>query len=285
MQSANGGRYNSAFGERALTSVGTGESNSAFGYNAMESANGGQYNSAFGERALNNAGTGQYNSAFGYQALQNANGGRNNVAIGSNNLGNFTGKNIINGSNNTFLGSGAIASGDYSNSTAIGFNATVQGSSQIAIGTASERTVIGGGAAATGYILTVTGSIQAVSYNATSDRRLKSNIQFLSNQSKSILNVVPVTFDWKVDGRHDIGFIAQNIYETYPELRPKTGIDPSSNIEEPTDACGNPIYYAIDYGRMTPFLWQGMREIIQRLDALESENRNLKSRIEVLESK
>ena len=146
-----------------------------------------------------------------------------------------------------------------------------------------SNVVIGGGTSAVGYILTVTGSIQALSYNATSDRRLKSNIRFLSNQSKSILEVAPVTFDWKVDGRHDIGFIAQNIYDTYPELRPKTGIDPSSNIEEPTDPCGNPIYYAIDYGRMTPFLWQGMREIIQRLDSLESENRDLKSRIEILE--
>jgi hypothetical protein len=145
--------------------------------------------------------------------------------------------------------------------------------------------VVGSGNPATGYILTVTGSIQAVSYNATSDRRLKSNIQFLSNQSKSILKIAPVTFDWKVDGKHDIGFIAQNVYETYPELLPKHLSDPSLNKDEPTDSCGNPLYYAIDYGRMTPFLWQGMREIIQRLEALESENRDLKSRVEILESK
>jgi hypothetical protein len=57
------------------------------------------------------------------------------------------------------------------------------------------------------------------------------------------------------------------------------------NIDEPTDQSGNPLYYAMDYGRMTPFLWQGMREIIQRLEALESENRNLKTRIEILEAK
>ena len=135
-----------------------------------------------------------------------------------------------------------------------------------------------------GYILTVTGSINAASYNATSDRRLKSNIRFLSNQSKSILEVNPVTFEWKVDGKHDIGFIAQNVYNTYPELRPRHLSDLSQNIDEPIDVCGNPIYYAMDYGRMTPFLWQGMREIIQRLDNLESENINLKSRVQVLES-
>ena len=136
---------------------------------------------------------------------------------------------------------------------------------------------------ATGYVLTVSGGIQATSYNATSDRRLKSNIQILSNQSKYILDIVPVTFDWKVDGKHDIGFIAQDVFKTYPELLPIHLTDPSLNRDEPTDPCGNPLYYAMDYGRMTPFLWQGMREIIQRLEALESENRILKSRIEILE--
>jgi hypothetical protein len=61
-------------------------------------------------------------------------------------------------------------------------------------------------------------------------------------------------------------------------------MDPSSNIDEPTDLCGNPVYYTMDYGRMTPFLWQGMREIIQRLEVLEMENIDLKSRISRLES-
>jgi hypothetical protein len=169
--------------------------------------------------------------------------------------------------------------------TTIRGNLSVTGNTFLSNLMVSANVIIGIGGPAIGYILTVTGSIQAVSYNATSDKRLKSNIQFLSNQSKSILDVVPVTFDWKVDGRHDIGFIAQDVYKTYPELLPKHLTDPSLNRDEPTDPCGNPLYYAIDYGRMTPFLWQGMREIIQRLDALESENRELKSRIELLESK
>ena len=100
------------------------------------------------------------------------------------------------------------------------------------------------------------------------------------------MKIAPVTFDWKVDRRHDIGFIAQNVYQTYPELTQNiANIDPSSNADEPIDICGNPIYYSMDYGKMTPFLWQGMRELIQRIENIESENRDLKSRIEVLESK
>jgi hypothetical protein len=114
---------------------------------------------------------------------------------------------------------------------------------------------------------------------------LKSNIQYLSNQSRSILEITPVTYNWKVDGRRDIGFIAPDIYNTYPEIRPELKSDPSSNIDEPTDLSGNPIYYGIDYGKMTPFLWQGMREIIQRLEILECENQELQKRVEILETK
>jgi len=138
----------------------------------------------------------------------------------------------------------------------------------------------------TGYSGNFSGPVQASSYNATSDFRLKTNILPLSSQCDSIRKITPVTFDWISNGNPDIGFIAQNVYNTYPEIRPKyPNVDPSSNIDEPLDLSGNPIYYAIDYGRMTPFLWQGMREIIQRLDNLEKENAELKTRIAIIESK
>jgi hypothetical protein len=150
---------------------------------------------------------------------------------------------------------------------------------------ATSKTAIGQSAVDATYTLFVNGTVSATSYNASSDRRLKSNIQYLSNQSRSILEITPVTYNWKVDGRRDIGFIAQDIYNTYPEIRPELKSDPSSNIDEPTDLSGNPIYYGIDYGKMTPFLWQGMREIIQRLEILECENQELQKRVEILETK
>jgi len=177
-------------------------------------------------------------------------------------------------SNNYWTGIGGGGGGNSSGNVNIGGSLFVTG-----------NIVAGGNTNTPGYTLTVIGKVVATSYNATSDRRLKSNINMLPNQTNSILQVTPVTFDWKLDGKHDVGFIAQNVYDTYPELLPNNLSDPSMNKDEPTDVCGNPIYYAIDYGKMTPFLWQGMREIIQRLDSLESENRNLKTRIEILESR
>jgi hypothetical protein len=231
-----------------LTSSETGSENAAIGNSALKSITSGSYNTAIGSSALNSLTTGSYNVAIGYNA------------------------NVANSSN--------------SRATAIGYLAIARQDDHIAIGTASQSaTICSDIAPASGYKLTISGAIQATSYNATSDRRLKSNIQILSNQSKTILEVMPVTFDWKVDGRHDIGFIAQDVYKAYPELLPKHLSSPDINVDEPVDQSGNPIYHAMDYGRMTPFLWQGMREILQRIDALESENHILKSRIEILESR
>jgi hypothetical protein len=132
--------------------------------------------------------------------------------------------------------------------------------------------------------LGVSGSITASSFNATSDRRLKMNIVCLQNQVNEILKIQPVSFKWAPDGRDDYGFIAQDVYNTYPILRPAIGnVDPNSSLDEPLDKNGNPIYYSMDYGRMTPFLWQGLREIIKRIECLETENVDLKRRISLLE--
>jgi hypothetical protein len=55
--------------------------------------------------------------------------------------------------------------------------------------------------------------------------------------------------------------------------------DPKSSVEEPVDLSGNPIYYGIDYGRMTPFLWKGLQETMQEIDSLKKENAQLKDLI------
>jgi hypothetical protein len=88
-------------------------------------------------------------------------------------------------------------------------------------------------------------------------------------------------FEWNQTGKKDCGFIAQEVFNTYPVLRPNLS---TNDVDEPVDSDGTPIYHSIDYGRMTPFLWQGMREILQRLDCVEAENGELKKRVALLES-
>ena len=132
-----------------------------------------------------------------------------------------------------------------------------------------------------GYSLDVSGNVIATSYNARSDRRLKDNIEPMESQWSNILSINPVSFDWKESKRADTGFIAQDIHKKYPELKPDYSEvqDPKSSVEEPVDLSGNPIYYGIDYGRMTPFLWKGLQETMQEIDSLKKENAVLKDLI------
>ena len=271
---------NIRFGTRPTIEPTTGVYNTAIGYEALKSVTAGNYNTAIGYQSQFSITDASYNTSIGSTSLYRATG-QHNTAIGGG-----AGYNVTSGIKNTCVGFQSDVTDSYNKGTALGYESKIRADHHIAIGTQSESaTICSDSAPSTGYKLTVGGAVQATSYNATSDRRLKSNIQILSNQSKTILDVIPVTFDWKVDGKHDVGFIAQDVYKSYPELLPKHMTDPSINVDEPIDTSGNPIYHAMDYGRMTPFLWQGMREIILRLDALEDENRELKSRIEILESK
>jgi hypothetical protein len=76
-------------------------------------------NTAIGINALDSNTTGSQNTAVGYQA-------------------GYAGTANTTGSYNTYIGYKTQASGNHSNSTAIGYNATITGNNQIVIGTTSE---------------------------------------------------------------------------------------------------------------------------------------------------
>ena len=65
-----------------------------------------------------------------------------------------------------------------------------------------------------------TGTISASSFNATSDRRIKSNIVSLHtptiNNDFTVDHLNPVTFFNTITNKNDIGFIAQEVEEVYP---------------------------------------------------------------------
>jgi hypothetical protein len=51
-----------------------------------------------------------------------------------------------------------------------------------------------------------------------SDKRLKENIEDLPPQLGNFMALRPVEFDYKATGGHQIGFIAQEVQEVYPDL-------------------------------------------------------------------
>jgi len=62
----------------------------------------------------------------------------------------------------------------------------------------------------------------AAAFGSFSDIRLKENVVDLPNQLQSILALRPVEFDYKTGG-HQIGFIAQEMQEVYPDAVSKDG--------------------------------------------------------------
>jgi hypothetical protein len=61
------------------------------------------------------------------------------------------------------------------------------------------------------------GDVEAVTYNAVSDYRVKENVEPLDMSfNVDVLN--PVTYNLKSSGKKDIGFIAHEVQEFYPFL-------------------------------------------------------------------
>jgi hypothetical protein len=231
---------NTVVGSGALYSNTTGTNNTALGYQTLYS-NTNSFNTAVGFNALYSNTNGYYNNALGYQALSsNTNGVNNNAfglaalnyCLGSNNSA-FGGNAGIDcktsGSTyNTFLGAFStfdLSSNTYNSSTAIGYSAIINASNQIVLGTANESVKIPGSYVGiggnynpgNGYALDVNGNVYATTYNTPSDYRIKENITQLDGKFV-VDNLNPVTYlNNKLD-KQDIGLIAHELQEIYPEL-------------------------------------------------------------------
>jgi len=111
-----------------------------------------------------------------------------------------------------------------------------------------------------GTVYSTTGS---VTYNTSSDYRLKENIQPLENGLERLNNLKPVKFDWKENGKSSEGFIAHEAQEVFPDA--VTGEKDGEDMQ------------GMDYGRITPLLVKAIQEQQAQIDALQSEINELKN--------
>jgi hypothetical protein len=129
----------------------------------------------------------------------------------------------------------------------------------------------------------------AVTYNTSSDRRLKENVVDMTNSINVVKQMRPVEFTWRSDNRPDYGFIAQEMYDILPNLRPnftnyshcECTLENISNgvlcecldhdHDEPVDKEGNPLYYGLDYGKITPYLTKALQETMAELEKLRQD--------------
>jgi len=104
----------------------------------------------------------------------------------------------------------------------------------------------------------VSSNNSSVTYNTTSDYRIKTNIQPISGALAKVTQLNPVTYDWKpefAEGNSQ-GFIAHELAEVVPDC--------VTGQKDAVDADGNPQYQGID----TSFLVATLTAAIQEQQAL-----------------
>jgi hypothetical protein len=110
------------------------------------------------------------------------------------------------------------------------------------------------GTADIGYIARTNDT--SVSYNTTSDYRLKEAVQPMTGALARVAALKPVTYKWKADGSDGQGFIAHELQAVVPDC--------VSGEKDAVDAEGNPQYQGID----TSFLVATLTAAIQEQQAL-----------------
>jgi hypothetical protein len=114
----------------------------------------------------------------------------------------------------------------------------------------------------------------ANAWTTYSSKRWKTNIQPIKDALEKVEGLRGVYFDWKSNGKHDIGLIAEEVAEVIPEVvgYEENGKDASS----------------LDYARLVALLVEAVKEQQQKIHALQTaleENELLKRRIDGLEGK
>ncbi|MFA5150556.1 MAG: tail fiber domain-containing protein [Candidatus Omnitrophota bacterium] len=101
-----------------------------------------------------------------------------------------------------------------------------------------------------------------VIYNTSSDIRLKENIRDLQNALGMVSQIKPREFTWKKTKKYDVGFIAQELEQVYPQAV-YTPLDPEE-------------MKAIDYAKITPLLVGAIQELKAENVALKAEVKQIK---------
>jgi len=184
------GSNNTGVGYQAVlgnNSGSTGSNNTAVGYAALQEVSSGGFNVAMGYAAGDAVTSGFWNTIIGGLAGTNIAAGNANTLIGFS-----CGFGITSGTTNSALGDSAYYTGDYSNSTSLGYNSAVSGSNQVQLGNSSTTTY-------------AYGAVQD-----RSDARDKTDIRDTQLGLNFILALRPRDFKW--DMRED--------YRTKPPVQP-----------------------------------------------------------------
>jgi hypothetical protein len=99
------------------------------------------------------------------------------------------------------------------------------------------------------------GDVIAQSTTISSDRRLKENIEPVSDALKKVQALNGVSFDWKKTGEKSAGVIAQEVIGVLPEA-----------VKEVTPVAGGGSHLAVNYHALTSILIEAIKELKAELD-------------------
>jgi len=119
---------------------------------------------------------------------------------------------------------------------------------------------VGIGTSTPAYPLDVNGTARVTTLIETSTRTLKENIQSYSTDLEKFKNLNPVSFNWKDTKKEDIGLIAEELEDLFPEFVSK-------------DDTGTPI--GIQYGKLGVIFINVIKEQQKRIEILENQVKQL----------
>jgi hypothetical protein len=111
-----------------------------------------------------------------------------------------------------------------------------------------------------------------VRYNTTSDARLKENVKPFSGGLDLVDRMDVRTFNFIGTDKTEIGFLAQELYDVYPEVVAVGGADPRKDP------------WNVEYGRLTPVLVSAIQEQQAEIAAQAARIDELLKRVETLEA-
>lgn len=111
---------------------------------------------------------------------------------------------------------------------------------------------------------TGTTPVSGVAYNTTSDYRLKTNLEPLSDAVARLLQIPVHRFNWlgDPDGVKVDGFLAHEAQAIVPES--------VTGHKDEVDAEGKPVHQGIDQSKLVPLLVAAVQELAARVAALEA---------------
>ena len=147
------------------------------------------------------------------------------------------------------------------------FIASGNDNTPMAIGSADDVTLTlvnfhGASSTAGGSISISSGT--SVSYNTSSDHRLKENVVELTGATTRLKQLAPKRFNFiaETDDRTLDGFLAHEVQSVVPEA--------VTGTHNEVDDDGNPKYQGIDQSELVPLLVATIQELEARIAALES---------------